>query len=169
MINGKSINYYLDSSVEYTISIPNAAYNLMYPDRLFRDTSTTNRLTAYRTTTYDYSKMDFTQVYEINKVNATTVSYRMKNSGKYETMNTYEKDQYDWKYVKISINDFTMGKHDAWKREAVILHEMLHGYGFKDLSYYSNRFNIMFKNSGSWESDNLSFPNEINSVLNRKY
>lgn len=169
MTSGRSINYYIYPSVEYTNTIPNAVNKLVYSKDYFGDTTVSNNLYLYKTTNYMDSKMDFKQEYVRNNVSAKTSSHRKNSSGVYYAMGTSEKDRYDWVYATVIINDYNMDSFPNWKREATLVHEMLHGYGLKDLYYYSNRYNIMYGSSEHWKSNNMSFPNAINNVLNSKY
>lgn len=169
MTSGSSINYYLYAGVEYTNTIPRAVNKLMYSKDYFGDTTFNNNLYLYETTNYMSSKMDFKQEYVQNTINAKTSSHRKNSSGVYYAMNVYDKDIYDWVYATVTINDYNMAPMENWQREAVIVHEMLHGYGMRDLTTYANRFNIMSGSSYYWRHNNLSYPNAINSFLNSKY
>ena len=145
MTQGVNINYRIASGVEYTVSIPNAAQMLMYPGG-----GLSNNLVLSQTTSYDASKMDFYQYRNTNDTAvAKTKSFRKNSSGTYYAMPISEKDIYDWVYAEVHINDGRIYSSTGTqllsnsKIQAVLIHEMLHGYGLKDLYYSSNKSSIM--------------------------
>lgn len=161
MAANKNVAYMIHDGCEYTVSIPNAVNKLMYPSGM------TNPLILYQTTTYQHSKMDFYQIYDtgIQSV-AYTTSWRKNSSGNYYAMPTYEKDMYDWVYAEITLNDAYMDPMTNQKRAAIIIHEMLHGFGLKDLYSSLNKNSIMYGYSSGTATGVTS---DANQILNDKY
>ncbi len=76
-----------------------------------------------------------------------------------------EKDYYDWVYGEIYINDFNMSRLSTPNpRELVIMHEMLHVYGCRDINQPSS---ILHGTSVGWTASNLTA--DANTVLKNKY
>lgn len=169
MLNATNTNYYYFPGFEYTATVPNAVTKLMYSKNYFGDTTIHNNLYLYETTVHANASIDFKQEYLQNTVNAKTSFYRKNSSGVYYQMLISELDISDWVYATITINDYNMNGYQSWKREAVVLHELLHAYGIRDLYNYANRYNIMYGLSYYWEYNNMSYPDVINQVLNSKY
>jgi len=164
MTNGKTICYYISTSCEYTVTIPNAVNKLVYPLGMW------NPLMLYRTTIQSDSKLDFYQYYSNNNIVATTTCFRKNSSGDYYAMPTYQKDLYDWVYANININDYYMGSSGgftATEKERTVIHEMLHAYGLKDLYNSSNSGSIMY---GYFDGNNATgLTSDANDVLIAKY
>lgn len=157
MINGRDVAYYVAPGTEYTVSIPNAAQKLMYPSGM------TNNLVLSKTTDKNASKIDFYQYRSSDGIAAKTSSWRKNPNGTYYAMPTFEKDTYDWIYAEIHINDFYMANYSNTVREKVLIHEMLHGYGLKDINKSSS---IMHYNVSGTATGVTS---DANNVLNQKY
>ena len=68
--------------------------------------------------------------YEIAGV-AKTI--RKNSAGKYLSMQPEERDIYEWMYGEVWINDYYMDGFSNKERELVIVHEMLHVFGSKDM------------------------------------
>ncbi|RSD21090.1 hypothetical protein [Mesobacillus subterraneus] len=160
LTSGTNIAYWIDSGCEYTVSIPNAVNKLMNPSGM------TNPLIISKTTVKSSSKMDFYQNYVNNGIYASTSVFRKNSSGVYYQMPVSEKDTYDWVYGEIKINDYKMGQLTSTPREKVIIHEMLHVYGLKDLYLYENRSSIMY---GYSDGTATTLTSDANNVLKAKY
>jgi hypothetical protein len=157
---GKEINYLIDSDNEYTVSIPNAVQKLTYPS------SGSNPLILSKTTNYMSSKMDFYQYTDADYINGLTRVFRKNSSGQYYLMTVSEKDKYDWRYGEVFLNDYYLKNMSSADREEVIIHEMLHVYGLKDLYDYENKWSIMYYNDATTAT---GVTNDANYVLNAKY
>jgi hypothetical protein len=158
LIDGRDIAYMIQPGVEYTRSIPNAVKKLMYPSGM------SNNLVLSPTTSYMASKLDFEQIFLKNGINAYASVYRKDSSGKYYN-STSQMDSLDWVYGVVTINDFYMNdlsKNKPDTCEAVIIHEMLHVYGLKDVS---NSSSIMF----GFTPMVIGVTIDANNVLNSKY
>lgn len=182
LIDGTTRNYWIDSSCEYTSSIPAAVSGFTNPSGMW------NPLTLYRTTVKSYSVIDFYQVRsatdEYKGVLAKTRSFRKTSSGNYYHMDASEKDTYDWNYCEITINDYylcdsfynstiaslpssvTGGSANNFRRK-VIMHELGHVYGCKDLKKSSNKDSLMYENGVV--GTGTSMTSDVNNVLNDKY
>lgn len=162
MTDGRSIYYWIDPSNEYTVSIPAAVYKLMYPS-----SGLVNNNVLTMTTDNNQSKMDFYQIYSLNTPTvASCSSFRKNSNGIYYQMPISEKDSYDWVYAEIKLNDAKLAEYTATKREKVILHEMLHGFGLKDLYNTINSGSIMY---GYVTGSATELTYESNAVLVTKY
>ena len=161
LYQGTSINYWLHSNVEYTVSIPNAIHKLMYPIGM------TNRLVLKQTTVNSSSKMDFHQYDDpYTRTIAFAKSFRKNSSGNYYAMPVSEKDQFDWIYGEVHINDAIMDGFSSAEKEGTLIHEMLHVYGLKDLYHYSNQGSIMY---GYRPNGVNNLTSDSNAALNSKY
>lgn len=158
LTQGTDIYYWISPTCEYTNSIPNAAQKLMYPP----SSVGTNPLILNRTYTNSASKMDFYQYSKTDYINAYTMTYRKNTSGNYYAMPVSEKEKYDWVYGEIYINDNYMNNYSTSTREAVILHEMLHVYGLKDIS---NANSIMYYATPNAKT----MTKDANDAINKKY
>ncbi len=161
MTGGKDIAYWIDPNCEYTVSIPNAVQKLMYPDGL------SNPLILSYTDVNQNSKMDFYQYYDILDGSAAYTTTHKKNSnGEYYAMFPNEKDVNDWVYAELHINDYLMNNISKTEREKILIHEMLHGYGLKDLYNEANKASIMYGKNGGVASGVTA---DANRILNDKY
>lgn len=161
MTGGKDIAYWIDSNCEYTVSIPNAVQKLMYPDGL------SNPLVLSYTGYNQNSKMDFYQYYDVKDDSAAyATTHRKNSSGEYYAMFPNEKDVNDWVYTEIHINDYLMNNIDNTKRETILIHEILHGYGLRDLYNDANKASIMYGRDGGVASGVTA---DANRILNDKY
>jgi len=158
------IHYWISSGCEYTTSIPAAASAM---------TASNNPVQLSYTSVNSYSKMDFYQIREKNEPTAYTWKYRVNPSGSppHLKMNSSECDTYDWVYGTITINDYIMDGYTNAKRKIVIMHEMGHVYGCKDLTLpgtgsVGNQDSLMF-----WRDDRTAtgVTSDVNTVLNSKY
>lgn len=157
LTQGVNINYWIAPGNEYTATIPKAVSKLRYPSGLW------NPIVLNPTTVKSNSKMD---IYQYSNSGDGTVAsasvFRKNSSGSYYN-STSEKDKYDWVYGDLKINDHYMKKYDSDTKASILLHEMLHVYGCKDVSN---------KNSIMYYSTNTSVKNltsDANNVLNNKY
>ena len=162
MATGQNIGYWIAPGNEYTTSIPNAVQKIMYPSGM------SNPMVLWKTTVNSNSNMDFYQYYSSSSTEpvAKTTSHRKNASGNYYAMPVSEKDTYNWVYAEVRLNDYHMDGLTNTKREAVIVHEMLHGYGLRDLYNNANRASIMF---GSISGTATGLTSDANSILNAKY
>ena len=64
--NARNVNYWIDANCEYTVSIPNAAQLLTYPDGM------SNRLNLYLSTDKSSSCIEFYQYSLNDNINAFT-------------------------------------------------------------------------------------------------
>jgi hypothetical protein len=160
LTQGANIAYWIDSSCEYTVSIPSAANKLMNPIGM------TNPLVISKTTVKSSSKIDFYQKYANDGYVASTSVFRKNSSGVYYQMPVSEKEIYDWVYGEIRLNDYYMGSYTNANREKTIIHEMLHVYGLKDLYDSSNSWSIMYGYSSGTAT---ALTSDANAVLNAKY
>lgn len=168
MNDGKNIYYWIDSSCQYTATIPQAVSKLRYPSGLW------NPMVLNKTTTKSYSKMDFYQYYDVNTISiAGTIVYPAKINGQEQnplTLNLL--DSTNWQYAKIRINDGVIYPPDKNGNCAfdpdllstLILHEICHAYGGKDV--YDNVNTIMF---GRDSIAVRSLTSDFNDVLVQKY
>ncbi|APZ50022.1 hypothetical protein BW721_10505 [Jeotgalibaca sp. PTS2502] len=168
MTQGVDISYRINSGVKYTVSIPRAVQMLMYPGG-----GLSNRLILSQTSSYNASKMDFYQYRNTNDAAvAKTKNFRKNSSGSYYAMPVVTKDTYDWVYAEVHINDGRIYSSNGTqlfsnsKIQAVLIHEMLHGYGLKDLYNSSNRNSIMY---GYVSGTATGLTSDANKVLNSKY
>ncbi len=159
MYSGANIKYWISSSNEYVVSIPNAANKLMYPP----SSVGTNPLYLSKTTTNSSSKMDFYQYSSSDGINAYTQNFRKNSSGKYYAMPLSEWEKYEWIYSEIRINDKYMNNYTNDQRSGIILHEMLHGYGLKNINKSSS---IMHCKSPVGVTKMTS---DANNAINSKY
>lgn len=157
---GKDIAYWIDSGCEYTVSIPSGANKLMNP------TGMTNPLIISRTTVKSSSKIDFYQKYINDGTVASTSVFRKNSSGVYYAMPISEKEIYDWVYGEIRLNDYYMSGYTNAKRDKVVIHEMLHVYGLKDLYQSSNSGSIMYSDMSGTA---MALTSDANAVLKAKY
>lgn len=103
---------------------------------------------------------------------AKTKSFRKNSSGNYYAMPVVTKETYDWVYAEVHINDGRIYSSNGTqllsnsKIQAVLIHEMLHGYGLKDLYNSANRNSIMY---GSISGTATGLTSDANRVLNSKY
>lgn len=180
--NGTTFNYWIDSNCEYTSSIPSAANGLMYPNGLY------NPISMYQTNIKSNSIMDFYQISSCsgfweNTAGATS-TFRKNSSGQYYQMSNIEKDCYDWIYAEITINDYYLctsvfnsyfapygdnitGGNVNTFRKKIIIHEMCHALGCKDLKYEGNKDSIMYYIGTA--GTGLSLTTDANQVLINKY
>lgn len=160
---GTKINYWIDSSNEYTVSIPAAITRLMYPPGL------SNNLVLNKTTVNQKSKLDFYQYSSNNYVNAYAMRFAKNSSGVYAAITVGSAQSgTNWVYGEVYINDYLMGKYTNTARTNVILHEILHVYGMNDLYKSTNKYSIMYGSSQYFTVDR-NIDSTINAVLNRKY
>ncbi|MEU2205643.1 hypothetical protein AB0P19_14995 [Microbacterium oleivorans] len=147
---------------EYTTSIPNAVQKIMYPSGM------SNPMVLWKTTVNSNSNMDFYQYYSSSSTEpvAKTTSHRKNANGNNYAMPVSEKDTYNWVYAEVRLNDYHMDGLTNTKREAVIVHEMLPGYGLRDLYNNANQASIMF---GSISGTATRLTSDANSMLNAKY
>ncbi len=136
MHNGKNIYYWVDSSCQYKVSIPQAVSKLRYPKGMW------NPIVLNKTTKKPASKMDLYQYNTRDGANAYTQRFKAKTNGTENIMTIAEADRMDWIYGKIYINDNYMDKYDNDLRSTIILHEMCHVYGGKDV--YDRTDTIMY-------------------------
>ncbi|MGL6247890.1 MAG: hypothetical protein ACRC3A_02240 [Culicoidibacterales bacterium] len=155
LTNGQNIAYMIHPGVEYTQSIPNAVQKLMYPSGL------TNNLVLNRTTNYTTSKLDFYQERVVNNINAYARVFRKNTAGAYYN-STSQMDSLDWIYGEVFLNDYRMVGYSNTVREAIIIHEMLHVYGCKDIT---NSASIMYM----YTPLATGVTSDANRVLNNKY
>lgn len=108
--------------------------------------------------------MDF---YQINNANtdaiASTYSYRANSS---IPMNVTDKDNYDWYWCKIVLNQALMKDYTPSKRAIIIVHEMLHAYGGKDTYSSDQKSSIMY---GYDSGTATGVTKDANNFLNEKY
>ena len=154
---GKDIYYWIDPSCTYTVSIPNAVKKIRYPSGMW------NPIVLNKTSTKSYSKMDF---YEYNDISSTTYAYtklyKAKTNGTENIAYLSELDSIEWVYGKIYINDGNMAVDNDLK-STIILHEICHVYGGKDVS--DNPNTIMY----GYTPVVRGLSSDFNSVLVQKY
>ncbi len=156
--SGKDIYYWIDSSCQYTAAIPNAVSKLRYPSGLW------NPIVLNKTTTKSYSKMDFYQYYDSSStLYAKTQLYKAKTNGTENIAYVNELDSIEWVYGKIYLNDAKLDPCDSDLRSTIILHEMCHVYGGKDV--YDNSNTIMY----GYTPAVRGLTSDFNSVLVDKY
>ncbi|MGM0867544.1 MAG: hypothetical protein ACQEWF_23105 [Bacillota bacterium] len=160
LYQGRDISYWIAPGNEYTVSIPSAVTKLMYPSGM------TNPIILNKTTVNQSSKMDFYQYDAPDNVGAKTAVFKKNASGVYYKMPSATKDNYDWIYGEIKLNDYYLKDFSTTNREKIILHEMLHVYGLKDLYDESNKWSIMYYGTNSTATGLTS---DANAVLNAKY
>lgn len=143
MSPGTNIGYKIFAGNEYTSSIPAAVNMLMYPSGL------SNPMVLWSTTATANSQMDFYQYSDsLSGVAAYATVWEKDPNGPpsnpgYRKMPTIAMDWRDWRYAEIRLNDAEMDSMSATTRKKIILHEMLHGYGLRDLVKAANKPRIM--------------------------
>ena len=155
--NGKNIYYWINQYCQYTVAIPQAVKKLRCPKGMW------NPIVLNRTTNKPSSKMDLYQYNFWDGRNAYTEVYRAKTNGHENILTRAEMDQMDWLYGKIYINDFNMDKFYADLRSTIILHEMCHVYGGRDV--YDRTDTIMYGKT----SVVRGMTRDFNDVLINKY
>ncbi|MDR1410542.1 MAG: hypothetical protein LBJ12_09875 [Oscillospiraceae bacterium] len=132
---GTNIAYMVHGTCKtnYLSRIVAARERIMYPPGL------SNPIILWRTETYADSKMDFYQVSETagNWYGSTTRFRRVapgSATSSFSAISLAQADTYDWIYGEIKLNHPKMQTYSAAKQELVIVHEMLHVYGCKDLT-----------------------------------
>lgn len=82
-----------------------------------------------------------------------------------------EKDTYDWVYATIQIAEVNMAHLSSDLKRTILIHEMLHAYGLRDLFQSNNTNKIMYGYWGDWTSYVISagVTPESNAILNGKY
>ena len=107
------------------------------------------------------SKMDIYQYNKVDGHNAAASVFRKNTSGVYYN-STAAMDTYDWVYGNIYINHNYMYFYSSDLRSTIILHEMLHVYGCKDIATTAS---IMY-----WLTPSVrAMTSDANTVLNNKY
>lgn len=155
LIDGKDIAYYIIPGNEYTVSIPQAVKKLINPSGMW------NPIKLSATSVQKHSKMDIYEYSEADGRNANTSVFIKNSNGVYEN-STARKDSIDWLFGDIHINDNYMSGYDNDLRSTIILHEMLHVYGCKDII---NENSIMYKSTPLVRS----LTSDANDVLIAKY
>lgn len=158
LTQGKDIAYFVVSGNQYTASIPKAVSKLRYPSGMW------NPIVLTPTTVQSQSKMDLYQYSEADGYNAYASVWRKNDSGVYYN-STSQKDSLDWVFGKIYINDIYMDKYQNDSNElraTIILHEMLHVYGCKDIN---NQSSIMYGATPKVRA----LTSDANTVLVQKY
>lgn len=155
LTSGKDIAYYIVPGNEYTASIPKAVSKLRYPSGMW------NPIVLTKTTVQKQSKMDIYQYSEYDGNNAKTSVWRKNDSGTYYN-STGQMESYDWVFGKIYINNNYMSGYDNDLRSTIILHEMCHVYGCKDVGDTSSVMYYMTPYVRALTSD-------ANNVLVNKY
>ncbi len=161
LIGGSSILYYVDSGcMSYSSVIYSAEVEMEIP----ANTSLTNNIKMSRTSIKSSSQMD---IYKINQSYTTAVartSCYLPNSS--QPMYVYQKDQYDWYWAKIEINAPLFDDYSYSKQKVIVVHEMLHAYGLRDLYDDSNYWSIMYNNVFGTAT---GMTVDANNVLRDKY
>lgn len=153
LINGVDTNYWLDPGNSYTGSTPDAVRKLRYPSGMY------NPIVLTLTTTKKSSKLDVYQYYDNDRNNAYNEVFRTAGA---DAMYTSDREKYDWLYGNIMINYRYMESYDRDLKSTIILHEMLHNYGAKDISKTNS---IMY-----YQTPNVrGMTSDANTVLNNKY
>lgn len=155
LTSGKDIAYFVVSGNQYTVSIPQAVSKLRYPSGMW------NPIVLTSTTVQTQSKMDIYQYSETDRKNAKTSVWRKNSSGTYYN-STSEMESNDWVYGKIYINDKYMDGYDNDLRSTIILHEMCHVYGCKDIGSNSS---VMYYQTPKVRA----LTSDANTVLVNKY
>lgn len=156
--SGKDILYWIDSNCQYTATIPQAVSKLRYPSGLW------NPIVLNKTTIKSQSKMDFYQYYDSSSSTyAYTELYKAKTNGSENIAYLSELDSIQWLYGKIYINDAGLDPLINDLRSTIILHEMCHVYGGKDV--YNNPNTIMY----GYTPQVRGLTSDFNNVLVQKY
>ncbi|MFT4281491.1 MAG: hypothetical protein QM591_09515 [Microbacterium sp.] len=163
MSPGTNIGYKIFPGNEYTSSIPAAINSLMYPPG-----SMSNPMVLWQTTVTANSQMDF---YQYSKSASDIVAYvevfrKDDNGGGYYSMGAPAMDAFNWRYAEVWLNDARMDELSTTKRRVTILHEMLHGYGLRDLKLAVNKASIMYAYTSGTAT---AMTAETNTVLVTKY
>lgn len=167
MTEGRSIYYWLAPGNDYTVSIPQAAQKLMYPGY-----DQYNPMNLTQTSVQQQAKIEF---YRNNNPNltytASASSWRKNSSGNYYQMPISEKDTYDWVYATIQIVEVNMAPLSSDLKRTILIHEMLHAYGLRDLSQSNNVNKIMYRYWNHWTNYVIlaGVTPESNAILNEKY
>ncbi|MDR1409589.1 MAG: hypothetical protein LBJ12_04845, partial [Oscillospiraceae bacterium] len=149
----------LSLNANYQNRVVSVRERIMYPGG-----GMTNPIILWRTTVYSDSKMDFTQNNNLLSGAAASTSVWRKNSSNQWYNSTNQMDTYDWVFGKITLNHYYMKDYSNAKNELIIMHEMMHVYGAKDIS--DDPSSIMYKKT-SWTCTGLT--PDANKLLNNKY
>jgi hypothetical protein len=125
-----TIAYWWDTSVStaYQNRIVTAREKIMYP------TGMSNPIILWRTTVNNDSKMDFYQINTDSIFNMATYLYKKDTpTSAYRKLNTSELDTTNWVYGIINIYDKNVKNFSNTYKEVIIMHEMMHVYGGKDI------------------------------------
>ncbi|MGL4588989.1 MAG: hypothetical protein ACRCUP_01955 [Mycoplasmatales bacterium] len=158
LINGKSIAYRISPEVDYTVSIQNAINKLTRPPASVGK----NRLVLKKTDDHNASKMDFYQYRRADRFNGYATKFRKNSNNRYYAVSAAEQEKYDWVYGEIKLNDYYMSKYTNTVKEVIILHEMLHIYGLKNVSNPSSVMYYLTPRATGLTKD-------ANVALNKKY
>lgn len=159
LIDGKDICYWIDSSCQYTATIPSAVSALRYPSGMW------NPIVLTKTTVKSQSKIDFYQENSNQGYSARTNIFARKTNGQENQLGWSQADYQDWLYGKIYLNDTDLDGASTNYRMNTVLHEMLHVYGLKDI--YDDRGCIMYGGVGDWTIVGLT--RDANNILVQKY
>lgn len=166
MSPGQNIGYKIFPGNEYTSTIPGAISMLMYPPG-----SLSNPLVLWQTTVTANSQMDFYQYNDPGDGRAAVTSVWFKDSNgngeDYIKMAPIQMDWYNWRYAEVRMNDAMLDPMSTSKRKLVVLHEMLHGYGLRDLVTAANKPRVMYQFMSGWTATGLTAAE--NAVLVAKY
>ncbi|MDR1409786.1 MAG: hypothetical protein LBJ12_05925, partial [Oscillospiraceae bacterium] len=125
---------YAALNTNYQNRIVSAREKIMYP------TGMSNPIILWRTTTNSDSKMDFYQEDIDDFINSSTTVWRKNSSNQWYNCSG-EMNTYDWVYGKITLNHHNMKNYTNAVNEVIIMHEMMHVYGAKDI--YDDPTSIM--------------------------
>lgn len=152
---GRDVYYWVSPSNEYISSIPSAVSKLRYPSGMY------NPIVLNKTSVQKQSKIDIYQYSSRDNTNAYQQSFRKNANGQYYNC-TSQMDSYDWVFGKVYINDQYMKNYNNDLKSTIILHEILHNYGCKDIANSSSIMYFATPNVRGLTSD-------ANRVLNNKY
>jgi len=158
MTSGKDIYYWVDGSNSYGTRINEAKNKLRYPTGMW------NPMVLNATKTKSWSKMDLYQYYDSSSSTyAYTERYKPKTNGNENILYLSELDTTDWQYSKIYINHSKISTQSTSVQSTIILHEMCHCYGGKDV--YDNPNTIMY----GYTPVVTGMTSDFNAILVSKY
>ena len=152
LTDGTNSQYWVSLDVKYMDQIASGVNRLVYPPGKW------NPIYLTQTTTRADSKFDIYQYNEDDRNNAYQMAFTILDMF---VINTSQ-DIIDWDFSRIYLNEYYMDNLYSDTQSAVALHEILHGYGCKDIA---NPYSIMYS-----DTPNVSFlTDDANGVLNNKY
>lgn len=148
----KDMGYYIDENCEYTVSIPKAVQNWMYPGW----SNPINLALVEK----NNSSIDFYQVYEPNSGANAYAKFKKKGG---VPIYIHELKYTNWRYGEVFFNESYMGNRNSTDNIATIIHEIGHILGLDDIN---NINSIMHYSAGRIQK---KVTKDANDAIVRKY